>query len=164
MHSVNDRRTMQVHDKTISIDRSVWMQHGGVDVQERGGQIALTGRDDDSYLKVFNHFGRVLKLYTFEDGRWVDADTGVAAQPFDDSQAGHLPAAAALATAAPAHKAATRSAPRGTSSTSAGTATPGKAAGEAAPRKAAGKAAPRAKAARTKGGSATKGPGKRKGG
>jgi hypothetical protein len=153
MHSVNDRRTMQVHDKTISIDRSVWMQHGGVDVQERGGQIALTGRDDDSYLKVFNHFGRVLKLYTFEDGRWVDADTGVAAQPFDDSQAGHLPAAAAHAAAA--RKAATRSAPRGASSAPAGT---------AVPRKAAGKAAPRAKAARTKGGSATKGPGKRKGG
>jgi hypothetical protein len=160
MHSVNDRRTMQVHDKTISIDRSVWMQHGGVDVQERGGQIALTGRDDDSYLKVFNHFGRVLKLYTFEDGRWVDADTGVAAQPFDDSQAGHLPAAedpAATVPArpVPARKAATRSAPRGASSAPAGT---------AVPRKAAGKAAPRAKAARTKGGGATKGPGKRKGG
>ncbi|HKI98087.1 MAG TPA: hypothetical protein VKB51_06390 [bacterium] len=82
---------MQVHDKTLTFDRSLWVQHGGVDVAEQEGRIVVTGRDEDSYLKVFNHFGRVLKLYTFEAGRWVDADTGGPAQALDESQAGHLP-------------------------------------------------------------------------
>jgi hypothetical protein len=84
---------MQVRDKTIAFARGLWVQFGGVDVAERGDALAVTGRDDESYLKVLNHFGRVLKLYTFEDGRWVDAETGMAALPFDESQAGRLPSA-----------------------------------------------------------------------
>jgi hypothetical protein len=86
---------MQVSGKTLTFDRTLWVQYDGVDVQASGSQVAITGRDEESYLKVLNHFGRVLKLYTFEDGRWVDADTGGAAQPFDETQAGRLTAAAA---------------------------------------------------------------------
>lgn len=86
---------MEVADKTLAFDRGLWVQYGGVDVAEDGARIVVTGRDEDSYLKVFNHFGRVLKLYTFEAGRWVDADTGMAPQPLDEAQAGHLPATGA---------------------------------------------------------------------
>lgn len=82
---------MQVDGKTLLIGKDVWAQHGGVDVAVRGNRIAYTAHGDEPYVKVLNHFGRVLKLYTFEDGRWVDADTGVTAQPFDESQAGRLP-------------------------------------------------------------------------
>ena len=85
---------MQVSGKTLTFDRTLWVQYDGVDVQASGSQVAITGRDEASYLKVLNHFGRVLKLYTFEDGRWVDADTGGVAQPFDETQAGRLTAAA----------------------------------------------------------------------
>ncbi len=100
---------MQVHEKTLTFDKTLWVRYGAVDVQQHGDTVIVTGRDDDSYVKVFNHFGRVLKLFTFESGRWVDADTGMAAEAFDDSQAGRLPeevvavrsAAAAKAPAGP---------------------------------------------------------------
>jgi cell division septation protein DedD len=85
---------MQVSGKTLTFDRTLWVQYDGVAVQASDSQIAITGRDEASYLKVLNHFGRVLKLYTFEDGRWLDADTGGVAQPFDETQAGRLTAAA----------------------------------------------------------------------
>lgn len=83
--------TMKVSDKTLAFDKNLWVQFEGVRVKEAGGEIKLTARDDEAYLKVFNHFGRVLKLFIFEDGKWVDSDTGLAAKPFDESQAGHLP-------------------------------------------------------------------------
>ena len=88
---------MQIEGKTLSFDKSLWVQFGGVDIEERGEQIAVTGQDEESYLKVFNHFGRLLKLYTFENGNWLDADTALPAQPFDDSRAGRLPPAAVAA-------------------------------------------------------------------
>lgn len=91
---------MEVKERTLLLGSTVWVQHGGVDAEVRGDRLALTGRDDDSYVKVLNHFGRVLKLYTFEGGRWVDADTGGPAQPFDESQAGHVDPAHAPAPAA----------------------------------------------------------------
>jgi hypothetical protein len=93
---------MQVEGKTLIFGRTLWVQHGGVDVQARGAQLVVTGRDDDSYLKVFNHFGRVHKLFTFEEGSWVDADTGLPAQGLDESQAGRLPRAPSAARRAPA--------------------------------------------------------------
>ena len=77
--------------KYLAFDKNLWVQFEGVRVKEAGGEIKLTARDDEAYLKVFNHFGRVLKLFLFEDGKWVDSDTGLAAKPFDESQAGHLP-------------------------------------------------------------------------
>ncbi len=86
--------TMKVSDKTLAFDKNLWVQFDGVDVKETGGEVKLTARDEEAYLKVFNHFGRVLKLYIFEDGKWVDSDTGLAAKPFDELQAGHLPEAA----------------------------------------------------------------------
>lgn len=82
---------MKFSDKTLAFDKHLWVQFDGVDMKETGGEVKLTGRDEESYLKVFNHFGRVLKLYIFEDGKWVDSDTGLAARPFDESHAGRLP-------------------------------------------------------------------------
>jgi hypothetical protein len=97
---------MKVNGNTLTIGTTLWVQHGGVEVEERGGERVLRAEEEDAYVKVLNHFGRVLKLYTFEGGRWVDADTGAAAQPFDESQAGRLPAAE-TAPAAPARRQAT---------------------------------------------------------
>lgn len=86
---------MKVEGKTLEFDSSLWVEYGGVDVEPRGASLAVTGRDDDSYLKVLSHFGRVLKLYTFEAGHWVDADTGAEPLPLDESQAGHVSVVAA---------------------------------------------------------------------
>ncbi len=82
---------MKVSDKTLAFDKNLWVQFDGVDVKKSGGEVKLTARDEEAYLKVFNHFGRVLKLYVFEDGKWVDSDNGMPPRPFDESQAGHLP-------------------------------------------------------------------------
>ena len=85
---------MKVSDKTLAFAKNLWVQFDGVDAKETGGELKLTARDGEAYLKVFNHFGRLLKLYTFEDGKWMDSETGLAARPFDETQAGHLPEAA----------------------------------------------------------------------
>ncbi|MBI3993947.1 MAG: hypothetical protein HY342_11790, partial [Candidatus Lambdaproteobacteria bacterium] len=69
---------MHCDGKTITFDRTLWVQHGEVDVEPRGDQVAVTPRNDDAFLKIFNHFGRVLKLFVVEQGAWVDADTGQA--------------------------------------------------------------------------------------
>ena len=84
---------MKISDKTLAFDKHLWVQFDGVDMKETGGEIKLTAKDEEAYLKVFNHFGRVLKLFIFENGQWVDSDTGLAAKPFDELQAGRLPEA-----------------------------------------------------------------------
>ncbi|MDH4246715.1 MAG: hypothetical protein OEW39_02735 [Deltaproteobacteria bacterium] len=82
---------MKVSGRTLEFDGSLWVQHAGVTVERHGGTVAVTATDEEAYLKVFNHFGRLLKLYTFEGGRWVDTDTGGDPLPLDEFEAGHLP-------------------------------------------------------------------------
>lgn len=91
---------MQVDGATLKIKRDLWAQYDGVDAVTKGDEIWLTGREEDAWLKVFNAFGRLLKLYTFEHGAWVDADSGGPPLPFDESQAGHLPGAPPVKTPA----------------------------------------------------------------
>ena len=82
---------MEFEGKQILYAPEIWVQHGGVTVVEKAGRITVEGLDDESYFKVFNHFGRVLKLFTFENGHWIDAETGLEAKGLDDSQAGRIP-------------------------------------------------------------------------
>ena len=82
---------MKASGRVLEFDSSLWVRHAGVAVERRGDTLAVTATDDEAYLKVFNHFGRLLKVYTFEDGHWVDADTGSEPLPLDESEAGHLP-------------------------------------------------------------------------
>ena len=81
---------MQCDGKTITFAATLWVQHGGVQVESRGDQVAVTLRDDDAFLKIYNHFGRVLKLFVAEQGAWVDTDTGQAPGAVDLSQAGYV--------------------------------------------------------------------------
>ena len=57
---------MEVSGKTIKFSNTLWVQHGGVRVKNEKETVLVEGVDDESYLKIFNHFGRVLRLYTFE--------------------------------------------------------------------------------------------------
>lgn len=155
---------MEVADKTLAFDRGLWVQYGGVDVAEDGARIVVTGRDEDSYLKVFNHFGRVLKLYTFEDGRWVDSDTGATPGGFDDHLAGYVSEAPPLPgapAAAPAAKSARKRA--GAKSTAKAAAKSTKAAGTKRTKTSAAKAGGKATSKRTTGKVASKSGGKRAG-
>lgn len=92
---------MDAAGKTIRFPNTLWVQHGGVKVENQGDAVVVEGVDEDSYLKVFNHFGRVLKLYTFENGKWVDPDTGSAPAVLDDSLAGHVAATTHVSSLAP---------------------------------------------------------------
>lgn len=84
---------MEVSGKTIKFSNTLWVQHGGVRVKNENKSVFVEGVDDESYLKVFNHFGRVLRLYTFEGGQWVDSATGATPTTLDESLAGQVPAA-----------------------------------------------------------------------
>ena len=97
---------MQADGKKLKFSKTLWVQYEGVDTSEEGDQVCLEGRGEDSYVKVFNQYGRLLKLYTFSGGHWTDSETGQAPAGFDETQAGHLSAPApAMATAkAPAKK------------------------------------------------------------
>ena len=85
---------MEIEGKEIRFAHDLWVQYGGVRVAEKGQRMQVEGVDEESYLKVLNHFGRVLKLFTFEGGQWVDADTGLPARGVDEAQAGRIPEAA----------------------------------------------------------------------
>lgn len=83
---------MKFSQTVLEFDKTLWVQYGGgVEIKEKGSTLALTGKEEEAYLKVLNHFGRVMKLYTFDDGRWVDAESGLPATPFDETLAGRLP-------------------------------------------------------------------------
>ena len=140
---------MQCDGKTITFARNLWVQHGGVQVRQRGDQVAVTLRDDDAFLKIFNHFGRVLKLFVAEAGAWVDTDTGQAPGVVDLSQAGYVTPGAAGQAA--------ESIAGGAASAGAGDAPARAARGKAATRSARGKAAKPAVAGRP---AAKKRPGK----
>jgi hypothetical protein len=94
-------RTMQVAGSKLKFEKTLWVQFEGVDSSEEGGLLVVQGRSNDSYVKVFNQFGRLLKLFTFSNGRWVDSETNAEPVNLDLSQAGRLPMHPA-ASAAPA--------------------------------------------------------------
>jgi hypothetical protein len=98
---------MQVDGSKLKFDKTLWVQYEGVDSAEEGDQLVVTARSDDAYVKVFNQFGRLLKLYTFANGHWIDSETGTEPAGFDERQAGRLTAQPAAAPAArkPAAKA-----------------------------------------------------------
>jgi hypothetical protein len=83
---------MEVKGKKLQFARTLWVQFGGVKAHEGKDTVSIEGVDDESYLKVFNHFGRVHKLFTFEDGKWIDTDTGAEPTGLDESLAGHVAA------------------------------------------------------------------------
>ncbi|MDH5753368.1 MAG: hypothetical protein OEZ59_13240 [Deltaproteobacteria bacterium] len=85
---------MKVSERTLEFDATLWVQHSGVDVARRGDNLAVTAREEEAWLKVFNHFGRLHKLYIFEEGRWIDGDTGAPPEALDEAEAGHLAAPA----------------------------------------------------------------------
>ena len=87
---------MKAEGKKLTLDRRLWVHYDGVSVKESGDERVLTAHDEDAWLKVLNHFGRVHKLFTFADGTWLDAETGLPPESLDESQAGHLPKGQAL--------------------------------------------------------------------
>ena len=82
---------MQVEGSKLKFEKTLWVQFEGVDTSEEGDLLVVQGRSDDSYVKVFNQFGRLLKLFTFSNGRWVDSETNAEPTNLDLSQAGRLP-------------------------------------------------------------------------
>jgi hypothetical protein len=93
---------MQVEGSKLKFEKTLWVQFEGVDTSEEGGLLVVQGRSDDSYVKVFDQFGRLLKLFTFSNGRWVDSETNAEPTNLDLSQAGRLPMhPAASATSSP---------------------------------------------------------------
>ena len=91
--STSDMNITDQERKQLRLPDTLWVQYGEVKMVHEGEEIVFTGKNDDAYLKVLNHFGRVLKLFTHESGQWEDADTGGAPTGFDLALAGRLPAA-----------------------------------------------------------------------
>jgi len=81
---------MKVDGNKLKFEKTLWVQFEGVDTSEEGTLVVVQPRSDDAYVKVFNQFGRLLKLYTFANGQWIDSETGMAPTGFDESQAGRL--------------------------------------------------------------------------
>lgn len=77
--------------KQLRLETTLWLQHGNVKIKVDGDFNLLEGENEDAYVKILNHFGRVLKLFTFENGVWEDAETGLPPTGFDASLAGRLP-------------------------------------------------------------------------
>lgn len=150
---------LEVNGKRLRFPRTLWVQYGGVKARDERDGLAVEGVDAESYVKVFNHFGRVLKLFTFEEGRWIDTDTGGEVTGLDESLAGHVvpapaqraaPAARSKAKPAPAAKSKAKAAPPAKPKGKAA----GAAKGKAAPAKSGAAKGPAPKASTAKAGSA----------
>ncbi len=87
---------MKIDGKRIRFAKELWVQTGGVKIVESGSERIVEGIDEDSYVKVLNHFGRAVKLFTFEDGRWMDSETGLESTGFDERIAGRVPVGTVL--------------------------------------------------------------------
>lgn len=87
---------MKIDGKKIRFAKELWVQTGGVKTVESGSERIVEGIDEDSYVKVLNHFGRAVKLFTFEDGRWMDSETGLESTGFDERIAGRVPVGTVL--------------------------------------------------------------------
>ncbi len=88
---------LEAKGKKLRYSKTLWADYGGVRAKEEKDVVSVEGVDEDSYVKILNHFGRVLKLYTFENGEWLDLETGAAPATLDESQAGRVEASAAPA-------------------------------------------------------------------
>ena len=87
---------MKIDGKRIRFAKELWVQTGGVKTVESSSERIVEGIDENSYVKVLNHFGRALKLFTFEDGRWMDSETGLESTGFDERIAGRVPVGTGL--------------------------------------------------------------------
>ena len=65
---------MKIDGKRIRFAKELWVQTGGVKTEESGSERIVEGIDEDSYVKVLNHFGRALKVFTFEEVRPIPSD------------------------------------------------------------------------------------------
>ncbi|HHZ78722.1 MAG TPA: hypothetical protein EYM80_11675 [Deltaproteobacteria bacterium] len=79
---------MKIEEKQVTFPKSLSVKYAGKIVEETETHMTLEGEDEDSYLKIFNPFRGVAKLLLFENDRWVDAETSVAASNFDFSSLG----------------------------------------------------------------------------
>ena len=88
---------LEVKGKKLRYSKTLWADFGGVRAMEEKDVVTIEGVDEDSYVEILNHFGRVLKLYTFENGAWLDLETGAAPAGLDETLAGRVEARAASA-------------------------------------------------------------------
>jgi len=79
---------MKIEEKRLTFPKSLKVKYDGKIVDESKTHITLEGVGEDSYLKIFNPFRGVARLFLFENNVWVDAETSSAVSNFDFSSLG----------------------------------------------------------------------------
>ena len=68
---------IKVKKKRIIFPTSLDVKFSGKLIKETKLEITLEGKDEESYLKIYNPFHRVAKLILYEGDTWVDSDSSM---------------------------------------------------------------------------------------
>ncbi len=82
---------MKIEGNQITFPKTLDVKYSGKLTEETDSQLTIEGEDDDSYLKVYSPFRGIAKLLLFENGHWVDAESGSADFDFSSLGMGNLP-------------------------------------------------------------------------
>ena len=77
---------MKIEGNRITFSKKLEVKFSGNFIEENEEQITLEGVDEDSYLKIYSPFRGIAQLLLFENGKWLDAESGVS--QFDYSALG----------------------------------------------------------------------------
>ncbi len=77
---------MKIEGNRITFSKKLEVKFSGNVIEENEEQITLEGVDEDSYLKIYSPFRGIAQLLLFENGKWLDAESGVS--QFDYSALG----------------------------------------------------------------------------
>ena len=77
---------MKIEGNRVTFSKKLEVKYSGNLIEETEEQITLQGADEDSYLKIYSPFRGIAQLLLFENGKWIDAESG--SSQFDLSSLG----------------------------------------------------------------------------
>jgi len=82
---------MKIEGNQVTFPKTLEVKYSGKLTEETESQLTIEGEDEDSYLKIYSPFRGIAKLLLFENGQWVDAESGSSNFDFSSLGMGNLP-------------------------------------------------------------------------
>ena len=82
---------MKIEGKRVTFSKKPDVKYSGNLIQTTEDQITLEGVDEDSYIKIYSPFRGIAQLLLFENGKWIDAQSGSSQFDFSSLGLGDLP-------------------------------------------------------------------------
>jgi hypothetical protein len=66
---------MKIDGKRLTFPSALNVKYSATVIEENEHEITIEAEDEESYLKIYTPFRGVAKLFVFENGQWIDAET-----------------------------------------------------------------------------------------